>query len=116
MVTRKHTRAAKAQSRNRSPVFLDVNGQPIAGAPPPLPCPFCGATQVYIFVEETGGEPTALAHCEHCGTDCGYSSPDPQLGLISAGDCVLDAAGFWNTRALGTVIPFQPRRSEEARS
>lgn len=70
------------------------SGLPIPDLPSPLPCPFCGHTQVEIHIDGKGAELCASARCGYCGTEAGWSSPDPREGRCTEADCIANAAAL----------------------
>ena len=76
---------------------------PISALPAPLPCPFCGHTDVVIGLEDS--EICAFVHCGHCGAEAGWSTPDPSAGINTKEDCTATAARWWNTRSVAHDLP-----------
>ena len=73
-------------------------GLPIAGTPAPVACPFCGEDGdniVIMLKEKTGG---VCVECCYCGAEAAYAAPEPENGLVTRMDCIMDAARVWNTR------------------
>jgi Lar family restriction alleviation protein len=71
--------------------FTDMDGQPIADAPEPLSCPFCGSGADRLVVERWGAEdePDASYHVE-C-LKCGCNGPQAATQQ--------EAAEGWNGRS-----------------
>jgi Zn ribbon nucleic-acid-binding protein len=70
--------------------FTDMDGNVIAGAPEPVPCPFCASGADQLVVERWGDEndPDASHHVE-C-LQCGCNGPQHETPLA--------AAQAWNSR------------------
>jgi Lar family restriction alleviation protein len=70
--------------------FTDMDGNPVADAPEPLSCPFCGSGADQLVVErwseEDDPDPAHHVECLKCGSN------GPQ------GDTPLAAAQAWNDR------------------
>jgi Lar family restriction alleviation protein len=70
--------------------FTDMDGEPIADAPEPRPCPFCGSRADQLVVERWSDEedPDPAFHVE-C-LKCGCNGPQ--------GTTQIAAAQSWNAR------------------
>ena len=70
--------------------FTDMDGNPVADSPEPVPCPFCGSGAAQLVVERWSAEddPDASYHVE-C-LNCGSNGPQD--------DTPLAAAQAWNDR------------------
>ena len=70
--------------------FTDMDGNPVADAPEPLPCPFCGSGAEQLIVERWSAEddPDASYHVECLKCGCNGPQDDTQLA----------AAQAWNER------------------
>lgn len=70
--------------------FTDEDGNPVEGAPDPLPCPFCGSGADQLVVERWSevDDPDPSYHVE-C-LKCGANGPQD--------DTQLAAAQAWNER------------------
>lgn len=77
-------------------VIVDGFDLPLAGAPKPLPCPFCGSSEINIALDrrEDNGMPKAHVECECCGTESCWTE-EGRMGY----DVALEAARMWNKRA-----------------
>jgi hypothetical protein len=82
---------------------------PIAGTPPPKPCPFCGMTDCSIvFTEATGNgdRRSAFVQCDHCGMETGHvCKGGPASGPPDSSSYALarEAARLWNDRKGGAA-------------
>jgi len=71
--------------------FVDDDGRPIAGTPPPEPCPFCGSGSGSLTVVHYDDGP-----CPYYAVDC------TRCGCEGPGcDSAVEAAQGWNRRAEG---------------
>lgn len=79
-------------------------GLPIAETPAPVPCPFCGAQgdDIVIVLKDGGGRvcDAVCVECCRCGVEAAYASTDPERGLVTRMDCIMEATRLWNTRAV----------------
>jgi hypothetical protein len=92
-------RQPRPPADNRILQFVDYRtGAPIAGLPAPLPCPFCGKTDVGILI--AGKVLLAYAECGHCGIECGHAGLEDGVEDSEASrlEMTWRVATFWNTR------------------
>jgi hypothetical protein len=71
---------------------------PVAGLPAPVPCPFCGQTDVRLEVERDEGKPTCSAECARCGMRAAFAIFDDESGIVSSYEVIRESARLWNKR------------------
>lgn len=114
MAKSKSTRSKKAVSLSRHkavPVFvLYESNLPVAGLPPPLPCPFCGCLDIKINLKrdklpDLTSYWRANCWCEGCGCESGETTTRDEGVTDSASPVislqyglVMTAARRWNRR------------------
>jgi Lar family restriction alleviation protein len=102
MSTRKPNRPAKAQSRSFE---LAEPHLPIAGLPPPKPCPFCGDPDNSIVMDidpDEQGSRFAHVECACCGAEAPCAVSDAEKFRDSY-ELAKEAARLWNERKGGAV-------------
>jgi hypothetical protein len=91
---------ALQESLRRSCFCESDHDLPIAGTPPPEPCPFCGSHDIVLVLDpaDEKGRPRAHVECTGCGAE---GTPVNCHGdeFRSTYDVIHEACGKWNRRA-----------------